>query len=186
LEALTANLKLPFDVEVTTNGTFKVAGGRERKIEAGQVVRSDGWLLNSDGSVQPLFDHVAMKEGKVLVVRDGQAGILTQPMTFPNHLNIAPDGSYANPDGSQSHLVDGQLFRLDGTPLSPKDTVSMINGQVVVQKDGTLIHLVPVQIMGMNDGTRVQGDGLILKRDGTTIQLHEGQTVLVEGVIKRH
>ena len=56
----------------------------------------------------------------------------------------------------------------------------------MVQKEGTLIRLAPVQIMGMNDGTRVRGDGLIQKGDGTTIQLHEGQTILIEGALVKH
>jgi hypothetical protein len=186
LEVLTENLELPFKVRVDTNGTFQVADGKERQLEAGQVLRRDGWLLNPDGSIQPVFDHVAMKEGRVIVVRDGQAGPLTEPMIFPNKLNVAPDGTCAYPDGSHSRLMDGQLFRLDGTAILSKDTVTLKNNRVVVQKEGKLITLLPVQIMGMNDGTRVRGDGLIQKHDGTTTQLGEGQTILVEGAIVGH
>ena len=186
LDALTDDLKLPCDVVVNTNGYFKVADGHERKLEAGQVLRSDGWLLNQDGSVWPVFDYVTMKEGKVVVVRDGQAETLTKPMTFPNKLKITPDGVCAYPDGSNAHLADGQLFRLDGSSVVTKDTVTLKNGRVVVQKSGTLITLTRSQIMGMNDGSRVQGDGTIKHRDGTTTQLHEGQTLLVEGVAAGH
>jgi hypothetical protein len=49
-----------------------------------------------------------------------------------------------------------------------------------------MIRLTPVQVMGMNDGTRVRGTGVIEKQNGTTIQLAEGQTILIEGLyIKR-
>ena len=185
LELLTENLEFPFNVKVDTNGTFEVAGGKERQLGEGQVIRRDGWLLNPAGSIQPVFDHVAMKEGRVIVVRDGQAGPLTKPMIFPNNLNVAPDGSCVYPDGTSSRLMDGQLFRLDGTVIPGKDTVTLKNGRVVVQKQGTLISLLPIQIMGMADGTRVRGDGLIQKQDGTTTQLREGQTILFEGVIVR-
>ena len=186
LEVLTENLKLPFDVEVITNGSFTVADGKERKLEEGQVLRNDGWLLKPDGSMQPVFDHVTMQNGHVIVVRDGEATTLTEPMRFPNNLSIAPDGSCTYPDGSSSRLADGQMFRLDGTAIPAKDAVTLKNGQVVVQKDGTLIPLSPVQIMGMNDGTRVYGDGRIQKQDGTMTQLVEGQTILIAGpVIKR-
>ena len=186
LEVLMDDLKLPFDVEVNTNGYFKVASGQERKLEEGQVLRRDGWLLNPDGSVWPVFDYVAMKEGKVIVVRDGQAETLTEPMTFPNNLNIAPDGSCVYPNGSRARLADGQLFRLDGTSILTKDTVTLKNGRAVLQKSGTLITLMPSQIMGMNDGTRVRWDGTIMNRDGTMTQLREGQTVLIEGVASAH
>ena len=183
LDALAKNIKLPFDVEVTTNGTFTVANGKERKLLEGQILRSDGWLLNPDGSVQPVFDHVTFKGAKVLVVRNGQAVPLTKPMTFPNNLYVEPDGYCVYPDGARTRLWDGQLFRLDGTPMLSKDTVTLIKGQVVVQKDGSLIKLSPVQLMGMNDGTRVFGKGYIEKPDGTTIQLREGETILLNGAL---
>ena len=70
-QVLTNNLKLPNDIEVATNGTFTVAGGNERKLAEGQVLRSDGWLLNPDGSAHPVFDRVAMENGHVIMVRDG-------------------------------------------------------------------------------------------------------------------
>jgi len=183
-ELLRDNLKLPFDIEVTTNCTFKVARGKYRKLTEGQVLRRDGWLLNPDGSMQPVFDHVAMQKGQVIVVRDGEASTLTEPMRFPNNLSISPDGSCSYPDGGPSRLADGQLFHLDGTTIPSQDSVSLKNGQVVVQKDGTLITLLPAQTMGMNDGTRVRGDGLIQKQDGTTIQLQEGQTILIAGPLR--
>ena len=185
LELLTENIEFPFNVKVSTNGTFEVGGGRERQLREGQVIRRDGWLLDPSGSMQPVFDHVAMHAGQVVVVRDGQATPLTDTMVFPNDMNLAPDGSCRYQDGSRTRLMDGQLFRLDGTPIPSKDTITLKNGQVVVQRGGTLITLKPIQIMGMNDGTHVRGDGFILKPDGTTMQLREGQTILVDGAVVR-
>jgi len=185
-EVLVDNLKFPFDIEVNPSGSFKVANGQERKLEEGQVLRCDGWLLNSDGSTWPVFDHVAMQNGKVVVVRNGQTETLTASMVFPNHLKIDPDGSCLYPDKSRARLVDGQLFRLDGSSVSTKDMITFKNGQVVVQKSGKLISLKPSQIMGMNDGTRVQGDGTLWSRDGTMTRLVEGQTVLVDGPAPAH
>ncbi len=186
LEILATNLSLPFDVEVTTNGTFTVGKGKERRIQEGQVVRNDGWLLNPDGSVEPVFDHVVMKNGRVYVVRDGQAMAITKPFVFPNNMTVAPDGTGSNLPGGQTRMQDGQLFRLDGTPVQARDTVSLKDGRVVVQKQGTLIPLSPAQIMGMSDGTRVFGTGRIQKMDGTIIELHEGQTVFLEGAKYSH
>jgi len=186
MELLTDNLKLPFDIEVNTNGYFKVGKGQERKLEEGQILRSDGWLLNRDGSAWPVFDYVALKDGKVVVVRDGQSETLTTPTMFPGNLKINPDGSCVYPDGSSARLVDGQMFRLDGTSIPAKDTVTLKDGQVVVQKSGKLIPLGPSQIMGMNDGSRVRWDGTIVKPDGTTIQLQEGKTIFIDGPAPAH
>ena len=185
-EILADNLRFPGDVLVTTNGTFLVAKGKERRLGDGQILRSDGWLLNLDGSVEAVFDHLAMKAGQVQVVRDGQVETLAKPMSFPNGLSVAPDGSCVYPSGARTRLQDGQLFRLDGTPILSKDTASLKNGRVVVQRDGMLMPLATVQIMGMNDGTRVHGDGLIEKREGASFHLREGQTILIDGaLIKR-
>jgi hypothetical protein len=184
-ELLSYNLQFSHNITVTTNGTFSVGTGKDRLIASGQNLRRDGWLVNSDGSVEPAFDHVMMKAGQVLVVRDGDSSTLSQTMTFPNNLVLQPDGSCVYPDGRRSRLIDGQLFQLDGTPLAGRDTVTMIGGKVVVQKNGSLITLQPVQLMGMEDGTRVFGSGRIEKLDGTVIQLKEGKTILLQGVIVR-
>ena len=183
LELITNKLELPFDIVVTTNGNFTVGKGKERALSEGQILKSDGWLLSPDGSTEPVFDHVAMSGGKVVLVRDGDSQILTDPMTFPNGLNIGPDGNCAYPDGAHARLMEGQMFLLDGTSIVSKDTISMKAGKVVVQKEGKLIYLSPVQIMGMNDGTSVRGDGLIQKRDGSQSWLVEGQTIVIPGAL---
>jgi hypothetical protein len=180
LEPLTNVVKLPFEVEVYTNGTFTVAGGKERKLLEGQIIRRDGWLLNTDGSIQPVFDHVTQQTGQLLVVRDGEPAAISETMTFPNNLTIAPDGWCNYPSGAHARLADGQLFRLDGGSVFAKDTATLMDG-VVVQKDGKLIALHPVSIMGMNDGTKVYGTGFIQLPDGTMFPLQEGQTVFIEG-----
>jgi hypothetical protein len=186
LEVIEDSVELPLHVKVNSDGTFKVADGKQRQLEPGQVIRRDGWILNPDGSIQPVVDHVAMKAGQVLLVRDGRAGTITGPITLTNNLYITPDGFCDYPDGRHARLLDGQLFRLDGTSIPSKDTVTLKNGQVYVQKDGSLLSLTPIQVMGMNDGTRIHGDGLIQRLDGTTTQLHEGQTILIDGAITRH
>jgi hypothetical protein len=186
LEALKKVLKLPFEVEVFTNGTFNVAGGKERKLQEGQIIRRDGWLLNTDGSIQPVFDHVTQQAGQVLVVRDGEPAIIGEVTTFPNNLTIAPDGWCNYPSGTHARLSDGQFFRLDGSSVLSKDTVTLMDG-VVVQKDGKLISLDKSnKIMGMNDGTKVYATGVIQLPDGTMFPLQEGQTVFIEGRASRH
>jgi hypothetical protein len=102
-------------------------------------------------------------------------------MVLTNGMTINPDGYGSGFPGGRNRLMDGQLFRLNGTTIPCKDTVTMKNGQVIVQKDGSQIPLAKIQIMGMNDGTRVSGNGTIQKHDGKIIQLREGQTILIDG-----
>jgi hypothetical protein len=179
--ALTENLKLAADLEINTNGNFQVAAGKPRALREGQILRRDGWLVNADGSVEPAADHLAMQAGKVVMVRNGETEPVTEPLSLPNNFKVNPDGTCLYPDGKRTRLRDGQLFGLDGAPIPSKDTVTLKNGQIVVQKDGVLIPLAAGKIMGMNDGSRIYGNGSIQKRDGTTIQLREGKTILIDG-----
>ena len=180
---LTADMTLPGGIQVFTNGTFRVNEGKERNLKEGQVLRADGYLLNPDGSVVPVWDHIAMIGARVMVFKDGEGEGLTTALTLPDGSIINPDGSYLRPNGRYSRLVDGQLLTLEGASLAGLDTISFRNGRVVVYKAGALIPLQsPNVIMGMYDGTRVRGDGLITFHDGTTTQLSEGQTMTVPGV----
>ena len=186
LVELTEVEKLPFDVEVSTNGTFKVGDGKERTLGEAQIIRRDSWLISPDGSVQPVFDHVAMQAGRVVVVRDGQASPLSAAMTFPTGMIVQPDGTCANSKSGYARLQDGLLFRMDGTGIMTKDAATLINGRVVVQRDGSLFNLKPEVLTDMNDATRVYGTGQIQPRGGATTKMQEGKTILFDGVPARN
>ena len=180
-EVITNDLQFPHDVEISTNGTFTVGKTKERPFAPGQTLLRDGWLINPDGSFQPVMDHVTRKAGQVLIVRAGQTEKLKETMNFPNSACIAPDGFYGYPDGRRTRLNDGEWFELDGTPIPTKDAATLINGQVVMQRDGSRIPLQAAQRMGMNDGTWVSWDGTIQPPGGASYKLREGQTVLIVG-----
>ena len=183
LTLLTAEMTMPGGIKVLTNGTFQVNGGKARLLKDGQIIRADGYLLNPDGSTMPVWDHFAMSGSTVKVFRDGEGEALTATLTLPDGSAINPDGSYVRPNGRRSRLVDGQLVTLAGASLNGLDTISLRNGRAVVYKAGTVIPVQsPTVIMGMYDGTRVRGDGLITFQDGTKAQLAEGQTITVTGL----
>jgi hypothetical protein len=181
---ISSEINLPHEVIVNTNGVFTVNKGKERTLVEGQRISMDGSLQSADGSIGPVYDHIAVKGGKVVVVRDGVAAALTAPMSLPNGAVLNADSSMIKPGGMQVRLVDGQLFELDGTPIATKDTISLQSGKVVLQRDGTLITLQPIQITEMSDGTRVTGNGLVTYRDGRKVQLTEGQIITVNGVAR--
>ncbi len=183
---LVDELTLPFGVVFSTNGTYQVEKGKAREVLEGQVVRSDGNLLNSDGSLLPVFNHLAMKRGKVVEVIDGQTTPLTAPRAMADGSTVYPNGMQALPGGRRVQLLDGQLLKPDGSWLPIKDTVSVKGGKVVVQKDGELFTLKSFQIMGTSDGTKVQGDGTVTLTTGKVVRLVENQTILIDGpLVKR-
>jgi hypothetical protein len=193
LEVVTNSVTLPFEVEVTTNGTFTVASGKERNLSEGQIIRNDGWLVSPEGHLEPIVNHVAAVAGRVILRRDGYEEVLTEQMVFPNGLIINPNGSCTYPSGSPSRLADGQLFRFDGKTIPAMDAATLINGKVMVQKDGTLIFVSPQPAfgtaplaIGMPDGTLVKADGTVRHRDGSITVLREGHTVLIQGTASRY
>ncbi len=177
------NVVLPHSIKVSTNATFTVNDGKPRKLKEGQVLDSEGMLTSPDGSVAPVLDHVAMKNGKLLMVVDGESSPVDREISFPDGSKILPDSTLRTPDGRLRRLIDGDLLTIGGQPLPTTDTISLQNGRVVVQKDGSLLTLRPDQTIMMNDGTKAFGNGTVVKKDGSTINLGDGQILKVEGVV---
>ena len=146
---LESQMTMPGGITVFTNGTFRVNDGKTRHLQAGQLLRPDGILLNPDGSVMPVFDHIAMSGAKVMVFKDGEGAALTDTLTLPDGSVSIPTGLMRVPT-RRSRLVDGQLLTLEGASMRGLDTISFRNGKVVVYKSGALIPLPsPNAIMGM-------------------------------------
>jgi len=131
----------------------------------------------------PVADHVLMKNGHAVLVKDGESSALTQAMTLGNQTRIEPDGMVRTPDGRSLRLLDGQMYKLDGSPVPTKDTISLKNGKVMVQKDGSAFDVPSGRSLMMNDGTKVFGDGKVIMKDGSRVTLAEGQIIVVTGVV---
>src|ERR1039457_1184128 len=67
---LKAEMTMPGGIEVFTNGTFRVNKGKARQLQEGQLLRPGGNLLDPDGSIMPVFDHIAMSGLRVMVFKD--------------------------------------------------------------------------------------------------------------------
>jgi hypothetical protein len=172
--------------EVKTNGAFTVNNGKERQLLEGQIINSDGTLLSPDGSIMPIIDHIAMKEGKVLLIKDGKASVVSQTYTLGDGCQVQPDGFLVDKSGRRFKLLDGQLLKLDGAYLPVKDTALLRNGQVTVHKDGSLIPVGSSSNIMMNEGTKIYGDGRVVSRSGDKSRLIEGQVLILEGVVTRN
>ncbi len=177
-------IALPFDIAVRTNGTFTVKGGRARQLQEGEILGSDGMLIKPDGSIVPVIDHVTMNRGKVIVFKDGVATELQDLLQLSDGTSITPDGKITPRNGAPRRLLDGELFRLNGSSLPARDTVTMQDGRVIVQKDGSQLLVEPGRSITMNDGTKVLSDGKIIKFNGDETVVREGQVYTLEGVVK--
>jgi hypothetical protein len=183
--ALEQELKFPGGVTVLTNGTFAVKEGRPRAFKEGQTLSKDGRLLHADGSIETVFDHVAMRRGATFVVKDGESAPVRGEYRLGDGTRVRADGFVFFPDGRQRYLLDGEVLRLEGGAVAAVDTVTLKNGKVIMQKDGSMLTLERGRTMMMSEGTKVFGEGYLIKRDGTRVDLAEGQIILLEGVVRR-
>ncbi len=182
LALITAEASLVNGIKMLTNGTYCVGKSNPFPLTEGQLLRTDGFLLNPDGTIFPVYDHIVMSGAQVMVFKDGVATPISQPLRMPDGAIINPDGTYSKGIRS-ARLVDGQMLTPDGQAINRFDTIIFRGGLVVVFKSGALIQLQNRQvIMGMYDGSKVRGDGQITYPDGTIGQMTDGQILVVEGV----
>jgi hypothetical protein len=180
--ALTNIIKLTASITVNTNGTFKVGDqGAERTLKQGQVLGKDGRLTDTDGSLVPVEDHVTKRGNQLVVVKDGTSSPVTSPITLGDGSVVGPDG-YLVKAGRRQFIVEGQIIQLSGEKLEAVDTATIVNGQVTVQLNGQSIQVAPNRSITMNDGTRVFGDGRVVKFRGGETRLKEGEVLRIEGV----
>ena len=179
---VTNELTLTTGITVLTNGSFRVENGKERPLRDGQVLGSDGMLLSPDGTVKPVRDHIALLNGRPVIMKDGEESPLTDIFVLPDGRQITPDGYLAKTSGEKTKLLDGETLALNGNPIPAVDTITSLNGKVIVQKDGGSFEVPPGRSLMMNDGTKVFGDGTILMKDGTRKDLVPNEIVQVEGV----
>jgi len=177
----TADISLPNSVVVQTNGVFTVGKGKSRQMREGQVIDAQGMLTSPDGSVVPVFDHITLRKGRVQIVTDGEVRILAGEQALPDGGKVLADGTVRR-GGSMQRLLDGQLLRLDGSAVAVTDTISMTGGKVVLFKDGGKVDVRRGQVIAMSDGTKVNGDGSVIRPNGARVVLKEGDTLKIPGV----
>ena len=172
---LTNEIKFPKEIIISTNGTFTVAGSKERSLGEGQVLTPDGMLTSPDGSIMPVEDHLTAQGGRVFLVKDGETQPLAGMFTLKNGTRVYPDGKMVTSQNLIKRFLDGQIIRLSETAIEATDTAQLDHGKVVLFKDGGRIELRPGQIMTMSDGSRVNANGTVTWKNGSTEMLKEGE-----------
>lgn len=73
-------------------------------------------------------DGVMMRNGKVLVRKDGQVSVLTQNIVLADGTTVMPEGTVKMKDGTTIMMQEGDYFKMDGTKGNMKtDQNSMSN-----------------------------------------------------------
>jgi hypothetical protein len=66
-------------------------------------------------------DGVMMKNGKIMVMKDGQKTALEDESTTMGNLTVKKDGTITMKDGKKVTLQDGEMVTSDGTVMVKKD-----------------------------------------------------------------
>ena len=185
VKVTTNEVYLPFSIVVKTNGTFAVKGGRDRPLDEGDLLGADGMLLKRDGTITPVMAHITSNRGEIVVVQDGIPAVVTGAARLPDGTTVRADRRISRPDGSARWMLDGELFFTEGGRLPARDTVTVQDGEVQVQKDGSTLSIGRTRSIMMNDGTKVRGDGTVVYFNGEQAHLADGQILVIEGVRRR-
>lgn len=65
-------------------------------------------------------DYVIMKEGKMLLVKNGKTTVIDKEMTFSDGTRVMSDGKVMMKDGSTMLLEEGESLTLNGKPVKTK------------------------------------------------------------------
>ena len=148
-------------------------------------------------------DGVLMKDGKLMVVKNGKKTTLDQDMSMSNGTKIKTDGNYTKKDGSTMRLKEGEHMDMEGNINlmnsnndnnmgvqqnsqnnsdynSNSDGVFMQNGKMMQIKNGQKTA-VQDNTLTMNNGTKIMSDGTCITKDGTKMKMKDGQHMDMEG-----
>ncbi len=126
-------------------------------------------------------DGVAMKNGKVMSVTDGQKTELTSDVTLSDGTKVTPGGNVTSADGKNWTLKDGEFIDMDGNFMTRliKDGVIKKNGEVMKVTAGEKAALSAELVLA--DGTKVTPDSKVVSKEGKTWSLKDGDGILSDG-----
>lgn len=183
---LQKEMTLSGGIKVQTNGLVTLSGGVEKTLPENRPFTLDGFLIAGDGRFVRLDDHIAVLDGALMMVKNGQASRVGQEITLGDGTVVLPDGVFLRPDGRRLRLLDGQMLKLDGSGIPTRDQVLIRDGHVVLQKDGSILSLGASRTIAMSDGTKVKGDGSVIFTDGRALVLRPGQRLSLPGALLRN
>lgn len=105
---VTQNVALPDGSLLTTDASLRLAGGRIQRL-------IDGHTLRLDGHVIPTLDTVTLKNGKVVVEKDGAQIPVASSITMNDGTKVLANGTMVSFDGKKTtRLKEGETITLSG------------------------------------------------------------------------
>lgn len=186
------------------NGSVVEPTGLVTSTDKNKITMKDGDFLTLDGELyvgkggksdlkfaeKSINDHLIFREGKMLLMKNGEPEILLKEIVMPNGAKVSTHGHIHNPDGTKIVLKEGQKMDMKGNIIVEKEKqafdeknhILMKGGKVYQVKDGkeTLLS----KEFKLAELTKVFPDGT-LERNGKKVKLKEGERVTMDGDIMK-
>jgi hypothetical protein len=152
------------------------------------ALASSGQAQNSECKV--FKDGVVMRDGKLFTFdKNGTLLPLEEEKELSNGIKVSKTGEYKTSTGTKSKLKNGELLTSKGDMMILSDYIlkiegaSMKDGKVWISKDGaTTLVEAPADF---GDGLKVNTDGNVTLKDGSSIVLKEGELITPSGELVR-
>jgi hypothetical protein len=177
------NKQLDNGIIVMKSGEYKLPTGQRMKLKNGEILNSKGQLLLMMDQVVNI-DGMMMKDGKMMVVKDGTLSPMDSDMNLNSADKATKDGLITKQDGSTIQLREGEMINMDGTLMRRKDEmmamdgVTMRNGKMMKYDNGRLIPM--DKEITMPSG-KVGLDGTVTLKDGSKVILKDGDIMSQKG-----
>ena len=131
-------------------------------------------------------DHLMMKDGVMMVVKDGKPLPMEADVTLANGTMVMKDGNVMM-KGSEKKMMleEGDAITIDGKMMkhhTMKDCCVMKDGKMMMMKDGKMTPM--TEDMTLADGTKCMANGECIMKDGTKMMMKDGDKLMMDGTMK--
>ncbi len=127
-------------------------------------------------------DAVMMKDGKMMITKDGKTSPMTNEVTMTNGTKVMVDGTIVLKDATTMKMGEDDIIFMTGK-MDKKEHLILKNGVMMVVRNGKTTPM--EKEMSLEDGSKVMMDGTVVKKDGTTTKIGETDMILMEGKIMK-
>lgn len=89
-------------------------GTAQAQTAPAKMKKAKSGKMAGKGHAKMEHDHMLMKGGKMMMMKDGQLMAMTETMTLPNGTQVMADGTCLMKDGKKMMLKEGQEIGTDG------------------------------------------------------------------------
>lgn len=113
-----ADMSMPNGTMVMKDGTCTMMDGTRMMMKEGDRMDMNGNMMKKGYNRK---DHIMMKNGKMMIIKDGKKTALGSTMPMPNGVMVMPDGTCTMEDGTKLMMKDGDKMDMEGNMIGKKN-----------------------------------------------------------------